>query len=36
MCDENGANFNAIVNVFGKEFLGRTVTMQMAFQEMCK
>ena len=33
MCDENGTNFNAIVNVFGKEFLGRTVTCQWHFRK---
>ena len=26
MCNRNGANVNAIVNVFGKDFLTRTVT----------
>ena len=32
-CDENGANFNAIVNVFGKEYLERTVTCQWHFRQ---
>ena len=32
MCNENWANFNAIVNVFGKEYLERTVTCQWHFR----
>ena len=38
LCDANttlthGANFNAIVNVFGKEYLERTVTCQWHFRK---
>ena len=32
MCDEVGCNFNAIKSVYGKEFLGRTVTCQFHFK----
>ena len=33
MCNENDANFNDIVNVFGKEYLQRTVTCQWDFRQ---
>ena len=33
MCDEHGGNFNAIRNVYGGEFLGRTVTCQFHFRQ---
>ena len=36
MCDEAGCNFNAIEKVFGKEFLGRTVTCQFHFKSCAK
>ena len=35
MCDEASCNFNAIKSVYGKEFLGRTVTCQFHFKT-CK
>ena len=36
MCDEAGCNFNAIKSVYGKEFLGRTVTYQFHFKNCAK
>lgn len=36
LCDEHGANFNAIENVYGKEMLGKTVTCQWHFRECAK
>ena len=33
MCDENGANLNAIVTVLGRDFLGKTVTSQWHFRQ---
>ena len=36
MCDEAGCNFNTIESVYGKEFLGRTVTCQFHFKNCAK
>ena len=36
MCDEAGCNFNAIESVYGKEFLGTTVTCQFHFKNCTK
>ena len=36
MCDEASCNFNAIESVYGKEFLGRTVTCQFHFKNCTK
>ena len=36
MCNEAGCNFNAIESVYGKEFLGRTVTCQFHFKNCTK
>ena len=36
MCDESGANFQAISKVFGREFLGHTVFCQWHFQQCAK
>lgn len=33
MCDENGANLNAIATVLGRDFLGKTVTCQWHFRQ---
>ena len=33
MCDENGANVNAIATVLGGDFLGETVTCQCHFRQ---
>ena len=36
MCDESGANFQAIRKVFGREFLGHTVSCQWHFWQCAK
>ena len=33
MCEENGANLNAIATVLGRDFLGKTVTCQWHFRQ---
>ena len=36
MCDESGANMNAIERVFGKDFMARVVTCQWHFHQCAK
>ena len=36
MCDESGANMNAIERVFGKDFMARVVTCQWHFRQCAK
>ena len=36
MCNKAGCNFNPIESVYGKEFLGRTVTCQFHFKNCAK
>ena len=36
MCDESGANMNAIERVFGKDFMARVVTCQWHLRQCAK